>query len=58
MQEYTVTIRRVWDDKEDPSMYNEILEGAKRARRLPPDLQQWIHKSVVNNAAPLEKWKR
>ena len=58
MQSYTVTTRRVWDDKEDPSMYDEILEGAERACRLPPDLQQWIHEFVVNNAAPLEEWRR
>jgi hypothetical protein len=55
MQSYTITTRRVWDD---PSMYDEILEGAERVRRLPPDLQQWIHEFVVNNAAPLEEWRR
>ena len=43
MQEYTSSIQRVWDDKEDPSMYDEILEGNKRARQLSPDLQGWIH---------------
>ena len=58
MQDYTVTIQRVWDDKEDPSMYDEILEGGARARHLPPNLRQWIHEFVVNNAAPLEEWRR
>lgn len=58
MQDYTITTRRVWDDKEDPSMYDEIIEGAGRMRRLPPDLHQWIHEFVVNNAAPLEEWRR
>lgn len=58
MQEYTVTTRRVWDDKEDPSMYDEILEGSGRTRRLSPDLEQWIHEFVLNNAAPLEDWRR
>ena len=58
MQEYRTTTRRVWDDKEDPSMYDEILEGSERARRLSPDLQHWIHEFVVNNAAPLEDWRR
>ena len=38
MQEYMSSTRRVWDDKEDPSMYDEILEGNERARRLSPDL--------------------
>ena len=58
MQEYTVTTRRVRDDKEDPSMYDEILKGAERARCLPPHLRHWIHEFVVNNAAPLEEWRR
>jgi hypothetical protein len=57
MQKYTVTTRRVWDDKENPSMYDVILKGAERARRLPPDLQEWIREFVVNNAAPLEEWR-
>ena len=58
MQEYTVTTPRVWDDKEDPTRYDEILEGGKRAHRLPLDLRQCIHEFVVNNAAPLEEWRR
>jgi hypothetical protein len=57
MQSYTVTTRRECDDKENPSMYDEILEGAERAHRLPPDLQQWIHEFILNNAAPLEEWR-
>jgi len=28
MQEYTMTTQRVWDDKDDPSMYDKILEGS------------------------------
>ena len=58
MQEYTTTTRRMWDDKEDPSMYDEILEGNGRARRLSSDLRGWIHEFVLNNAAPLEDWRR
>ena len=27
IQSYTVTSRRVWDDKEDPTMNDEILKG-------------------------------
>lgn len=38
MQEYTVTTQRVWDNKEDPSMYDEILEGTRRAHHLSFDL--------------------
>ncbi len=58
MQEYTTTARRVWDDKEDPAMYDEILEGNERTRYLSPNLRGWIHEFVVTNAAPLEDWRR
>ena len=58
MQEYTSTTRRVWDDKEDPSIYDEILESNEHARRLSPDPQGWIDEFVVKNAAPLEDWRR
>lgn len=58
MQEYTTTSRRVWDDKEDPSMYDEILEGNDRPRYLTPNLRGWIHEFVLTNAAPLEDWRR
>jgi hypothetical protein len=58
MQEYTTTTRRVWDDKEDPAMYDEILEGNERTRYLSPNLRGWIHEFVVTNAAPLEDWRR
>ena len=58
MQEYTITTRRVSDDKENLSMYDEILEGGERMCRLPPDIQEWIYMFMVNNAAPLEEWRR
>ena len=38
MHEYIVTTRRVWDDKENSLMYDEMLEGGERVRRLPPGL--------------------
>jgi hypothetical protein len=57
MQSYTVTSRRVWDDKEDPTMNDEILEGVGRPRILTPKIRDWIHKFVVNNVALLEPWR-
>ena len=57
MQSYTVTSRRVWDDKEDPTMNDEILEGVGRPRILTPKIRDWIHEFVVNNVAPLEPWR-
>ena len=34
MSEYFVTTRRVWDDKEEPSMVDEILEGKGKPKLL------------------------
>ena len=33
----------VWDDKEDPTMNNEIHEGVGRLRILTLELHRWIH---------------
>ena len=39
MQTYTITSHRVWDDKEDPTMNDEILEGVGRLRILTPKIR-------------------
>ena len=57
MQLYTVTSRRIWDDKEDPTMNDEILEGVGRPKILTSKIHDWIHEFVVNNVAPLEPWR-
>jgi hypothetical protein len=57
MTSYSITSRRVWDDKEDPTMNDEILEGVGRSRILTPKIRDWIHEFVVNNVAPLESWR-
>ena len=51
---YFITSRRVWDDKEDPTINDEILEGVGRPRILTPRIRNWIHEFVMNNVAPLE----
>jgi hypothetical protein len=57
MTSYSITNRRVWDDKEDPTMNDKILEGVGRPRILIPKIRDWIHEFVVNNVAPLELWR-
>ena len=57
MQNCTMTARRVWDDKEEPSMNDEVLQGKGRRRLLSPELQQWIHEFVINNAEILEDYR-
>ena len=58
MQNCTVTSRRVWDDKEEPSTNDEVLQGKGRRRVLSPQLQQWIHEFVLNNAEILEDYRK
>lgn len=31
LSQYTPTTKRAWNDKEEPAMYDEILEGGRRA---------------------------
>lgn len=57
MQDCTLTQRRIWDDMEDPRMYDEILEGNGRRRILTHELRQWIHEFVLNNADILEIYR-
>ena len=57
MQNCSVTARRVWDDTEEPSMNEELLEGKGRRRVLTADLQHWIHEFVINNAEILEDYR-
>ena len=55
MHSYTHTNRRVWDDKEDPTMNDEILECLGRPMTLTPNIRDWIHEFVVNNVASLKR---
>ena len=57
MQKCTMTTRRVWDDKEEPSTNDEVLQGKGRRRILSTKLQQWIHEFVCNNAEILQDYR-
>jgi len=50
------TRRRMWDDKEDPIMHDEILEGNGHLCRLNVDLKAWSHTFVLHNAVALGPW--
>jgi hypothetical protein len=51
IQDVKSTRGRVWDDKEEPIMHDEILEGNVHSCRLSADLKQWAHTFVLHNAA-------
>jgi len=57
MQDYPITRRRVWDDKEDPTMNDEITEGSGRPKTLSADIRHWIHEFVLNNAESLQSYR-
>jgi hypothetical protein len=57
MAHYQPTTRRVWDDKEDPTMTDEVLEGKGKPRMLSDQLRGWLHAFVCDNAAPLEPYR-
>lgn len=58
MAAYRPTSRRVWDDKEDPTMIDEILEGKGKPRVLSEQLRDWMHAFVCDNAVVLEAYRQ
>jgi hypothetical protein len=46
----------VWDDKENPTMHDEILEGDGHPCRLNVDLKAWAHTFVLHNVIALGPW--
>ena len=57
MQHCCESKRRVWDDKEEPTLISEVIEGNGRHRLLPNELRFLIHEFVLNNAEPLQVYK-
>ena len=51
ISEYSMTSRRVWDDKEEPTMVDEILEGKGKIKLLSPELRGAMHDFILDNAA-------
>jgi len=59
LSEYTPTTKRAWDDKEDPAMYDEILEGGKCDRSMSREFQKLIHGFVLDNTVKhMEPYRR
>ena len=57
MTSYFIIRHKIWDDKDDITMNDKILEGVGRPRILTPKIRDWIHKFVLNNVVPLESWR-
>jgi len=58
MAVYQPTSRRVWDDKEDPTMTDDILEGKRKPQKLFEQLKSWMHNFVCENVAQLEDYRQ
>ena len=58
LSEYTPTTKRAWDDKEEPAMYDEILEGVKRNRVMTAEFLKLIHGFVLDNTEHMDPYKR
>ena len=57
MQEFKSTSRRVWDDKEEPAMNDEVLEGNGRNRKMSTTFREWVHTFVVTNSGCCAPWR-
>ena len=58
LSNYTPTTKRTWDDKEEPAMNDEILEGIKKDRVMSPKFQKLIHGFVLDNTEYMEPYRR
>jgi hypothetical protein len=57
IQKVKSTRRKVWDDKEKPTMHNEVLERNGCPHKLSADLRAWAHTFVIHNAIATKPWK-
>jgi hypothetical protein len=58
MSRFTPTRCRVWDDKEEPGLFDEEPEGSGVKRLLSERLRFWAHSFVLDNAAHLAGMRR
>jgi hypothetical protein len=58
MQRFQGTSRRVWDDKKEQFMNDEMVQGSGWARPLSDELRAWLHDFVINNSVVLKDWRQ
>jgi hypothetical protein len=54
---YNITSHRVWDDKEDPTIVDKILEKKGKPKLLSEGLRNAMHNFVLDNAAHIEPYR-
>jgi hypothetical protein len=58
MQRFKGTSRRVWDEKEEQFMNDEVMQGSGWARPMSNELWLWVHNFVINNSDILKDWRQ
>jgi len=49
---------RVWDDKKEQIMNDEVVQGSSWAREISLQLLEWTHNFVLSNSTDLEEWRQ
>lgn len=57
MQDYSTIRYRVWDDKEFPTMNDEITQISGQLKTLSAYIYHWIHKFTLNNVESLQSYE-
>ena len=57
MQRFSGTRRRVWDEMEEPRMYDEVLQGGGWNRPMTTTFREWIHEFVMDNSVDMAEWR-
>lgn len=58
MQEFESTRRRVWDDKEDARVADEVPEGNGKPRKMSSQFRAWAHNYILHNTTCMDDWHR
>jgi hypothetical protein len=58
MSRFSATRRRIWDDHEEPGLFDEELEGGGIKRPMSQNLRAWAHSFVVDNVGHISGLRR
>ncbi len=56
LQDITATRRRVWDDKEDLTMVDEVLEGGGHPWLMDANFRDMVYSFVLHNVKLMATW--
>jgi hypothetical protein len=56
LQDFIATTQHVWDEKEDPMTYHEVLEGGGRPQIMNANVRDMAHSFVLRNVKLMANW--